>query len=202
MEQQKSSGKQRLNGKRIAILATDGFEQAELEKPRAAFASEGAQTVLVAPKSGEIQGFHHHDKGDRFKVDEELERADPSKYDALLLPGGVINPDQLRMLPKAVEFVRAFAQSDKPIFAICHGPWTLVEADVVRGRKLTSWPSLKTDLKNAGANWVDQEVVCDRGLVTSRKPDDIPAFVAKAIEELNEPQHLGARSANAPSAPH
>jgi len=194
MDQQTRSGKQRLQGKRIAILATDGFEQSELEKPRAAFDSEGAKTVIVSPKSGQIQGFQHHDKGATFKVDQALEQADVQSFDALLLPGGVINPDQLRTVPKAVEFVRSFAQSGKPIFAICHGPWTLVEADVVRGRKLTSWPSVKTDLKNAGANWVDQEVVSDRGLITSRKPDDIPAFVEKAIEELSAPQQAAARA--------
>jgi len=185
MEQQTKSGKQRLQGKRIAILATDGFEQSELEKPRAAFDSEGAKTMIVSPKSGQIQGYQHFDKSDMFQVDQPLEQADVQSFDALLLPGGVINPDQLRMLPKAVEFVRSFAKSGKPIFAICHGPWTLVEADLVRGRKVTSWPSLKTDLKNAGASWVDQEVVSDRGIITSRKPDDIPAFVASAIEELS-----------------
>jgi protease I len=185
MEKQTGSGKQRLQGKRIAILATDGFEQSELEKPRAAFDSEGAKTVIVSPKIGQIQGYHHFDKSDTFKVDQSLEQADVQSFDALLLPGGVINPDQLRMLPKAVDFVRNFAKSEKPIFAICHGPWTLVEADVVRGRKVTSWPSVKTDLKNAGATWVDQEVVSDRGIITSRKPDDIPAFVEKAIEELS-----------------
>jgi len=141
--------------------------------------------MIVSPKSGQIQGYQHFDKSDMFQVDQPLEQADVQSFDALLLPGGVINPDQLRMLPKAVEFVRSFAKSGKPIFAICHGPWTLVEADLVRGRKVTSWPSLKTDLKNAGASWVDQEVVSDRGIITSRKPDDIPAFVASAIEELS-----------------
>jgi len=194
MEKQTKSS-QRLQGKRIAILATDGFEQSELEKPRAAFDSEGAKTVIVSPKSGQIQGYQHYDKSDTFKVDQALEQADVQSFDALLLPGGVINPDQLRMLPKAVDFVRNFAKSGKPIFAICHGPWTLVEADVVRGRKVTSWPSVKTDLKNAGASWVDQEVVSDRGIITSRKPDDIPAFVEKAIEELSSAK---AETAHAP----
>jgi protease I len=172
---------QNLEGKRIAILATDGFEQAELIAPRKALVAEGAETVVIAPKSGEIQGFTHHDKADKLRVDQTLEQAKPETFDGLLLPGGALNPDALRMDPKAVAFVRSFAAAGKPIAAICHGPWTLVEADVVRDRTLTSWPSLKTDLRNAGAQWVDQEVVQDGNLVTSRKPDDIPAFTAAAI---------------------
>jgi protease I len=178
-----------LGGKKIAILVTDGFEQVEMVKPREAFDQAGATTTLVAPRSGSVQGWNHDEKGTKFPVDLVLDQADAAQFDALLLPGGVMNPDQLRQNPAAVSFVKAFATAGKPIAAICHGPWTLIEADAVRGRKMTSWPSLKTDLQNAGANWVDQQVVTDRGLVTSRKPDDIPAFVKKAIEEFTEPQH-------------
>jgi protease I len=179
----------KLSGKVIAILATDGVEQSELEKPRAAFEEAGATTRLVSPQAGAIQAFAHHDKGKRFDVDIPLREADANEFDALLLPGGVMNPDTLRTIPQAVEFVRGFAVAGKPIAAICHGPWSLVEADLVRGRTLTSWPSLMTDLKNAGAIWVDREVVVDRGLVTSRKPDDLPAFIGKAIEEFGEGRH-------------
>lgn len=170
-----------LRGRKIAILATDGFEQVELEKPRTALEEAGALTVVVAPNGPQIQGFKHFDRGDTVKVDAKLDDVRADEFDALLLPGGALNPDQLRAIPKAVEFVRAFAQTGKPIAAICHGPWTLVEADVVRGRTLTSWPSLRTDLRNAGANWVDQEVVVDGRLVTSRKPADIPAFAREMI---------------------
>lgn len=191
---------QPLAGKTIAILATDGFEQVELEEPRRALDEAGAKTVLVSPKEGGwIQGFHHHDKADPFPVDIELKNADPNQFDALLLPGGALNPDQLRALPEAVAFVRAFAETGRPIAAICHGPWTLVEANVVRGRTLTSWPSIKTDLINAGANWVDREVVADRGLVTSRKPDDIPAFNKKMIEAFAEKQHQRHNDVHHPS---
>jgi protease I len=179
----------RLAGKKIAILATDGFEQAELVEPKRAFEQAGAETVVVSPKSGQIQGYNHHDRGDTVPVNQTLKEADPERFDALLLPGGVLNPDQLRVMPEAVTFVKSFVSAGKPIAAICHGPWTLIEADGVRGRKVTSWPSLKSDLSNAGANWVDVEVVTDRGLVTSRKPSDIPAFVAKAIEEIAEGRH-------------
>lgn len=178
-----------LKGKRIAILATDGVEQSELAKPREAFDAAGARTVLVAPRAGHIQGVEAHQNGRRFAVDVELIDADPDSFDALLLPGGVANPDALRTLPEAVSFVRHFAEAGKPIAAICHGPWSLVEADLVRGRTVTSWPSLRTDLTNAGAIWVDREVVVDHGLVTSRKPDDLPAFIRKAIEEFNEGRH-------------
>lgn len=178
-----------LKGKTIAILATDGVEQSELEKPRAAFDQAGARTLLVSPRSGEIQGVTHQQNGRKFLVDVELVDANPDGFDALLLPGGVANPDTLRTIPEAVSFVRHFAEAGKPIAAICHGPWSLVEADLVRGRTLTSWPSLKTDLKNAGAIWVDREVVVDRGLVTSRNPDDLPAFIGKAIEEFKEGRH-------------
>lgn len=188
-EQFRTGGGRSLAGKTVAFLATDGFEQVELTEPRRLLEEQGAKTVLISPKDGEIQGFHHHDKADKVKVDVSLHEADPADYDGLVLPGGALNPDELRTIPEAVQFVKRFAASGKPIAAICHGPWTLVEADVVRGRKVTSWPSVRTDLMNAGAEWVDREVVVDRGLVTSRKPDDIPAFVQKTIEELKEPQH-------------
>ena len=178
-----------LKGKTIAILATDGVEQSELEKPRQAFDEAGARTLLVSPHTGQIQGVEHHEKGHSFAVDLELADAKADDFDALLLPGGVANPDTLRTIPEAISFVRHFAEAGKPIAAICHGPWSLVEADLVRGRTLTSWPSLKTDLTNAGAIWIDREVVVDRGLITSRKPDDLPAFISKAIEEFNEGRH-------------
>jgi protease I len=178
-----------LQGKAIAILATDGVEQSELEEPRDAFDAAGATTRLVSLRAGAIQGFSHGEKSKRFHVDLTLSDARASDFDALLLPGGVANPDALRVEPQVVELVRDFATAGKPIAAICHGAWSLVEADLVRGRTLTSWPSLKTDLKNAGAIWVDREVVVDRGLVTSQKPADLPAFIAKAIEEISEGRH-------------
>ena len=184
---QNETGK--LQGKRIAILATDGVEQSELEKPRVAFEAAGAKTLLVSIHAGAIQGVEHHVNGKSFAVDLELSEAKAEDFDALLLPGGVANPDTLRVDADAMQFVRNFAEAGKPIAAICHGPWSIVEADLVRGRTLTSWPSLMTDLKNAGAIWVDREVVVDRGLVTSRKPDDLPAFIAKAIEEFSEGRH-------------
>ena len=185
-----------LDGMKVAILAAEGFEQAELVEPRKALDLAGAQTLVVSPAKGEVQGWQHFDKGDKVKVDIALDAADPEEFDALLLPGGVANPDQLRTLPAAVAFVRAFFDAGKPVAAICHAPWTLVEAGVVEGRKLTSWPSLRTDLTNAGATWVDQEVVVDNGLVTSRKPADIPAFNQKMIEEFAEGTHPGQRSRN------
>ncbi len=175
----------KLNGKKIAILATDGFEQAELMEPRKALDEAGAKTVVISLKSGEIKGWKLKDWGDKVKVDKTLDDANPNDYDALVLPGGVINPDHLRMEPKAVNFVRQFVSTGRPVAAICHGPWTLVEADVVRGKKVTSWPSVKTDLKNAGANWVDQEVVTDGQFIFSRKPDDIPAFSKTIIEAVS-----------------
>jgi protease I len=181
----------RLNGKRIAILATEGFEQSELEQPREALDRVGAETDIVSPRDGEIRAWDEDNFGDTFEVDVKLADANPDDYDGLLLPGGVMNPDKLRLEPKAVAFVRAFFAAGKPVAAICHGPQVLIEADVVRGRKMTSYPSVKKDLMNAGANWVDQEVVVDNGLVTSRKPDDIPAFNAKMIEEFAEGQHAG-----------
>jgi protease I len=180
---------QKLSGKRVAILATDGFEQSELTEPMKALQEAGAKAEIVSPKSGQIQGWKHFDKADFFKVDRTVDQASPDDYDALMLPGGVANPDQLRLNEKAIRFIKAFVDAKKPIAAICHGPWTLIDAGAVRGRKMTSWPSLKTDLRNAGAEWVDQEVVTDQGLVTSRKPDDLPAFNRKMIEEFAEGPH-------------
>jgi protease I len=179
-----------MKGKRVAILVTDGFEQVEMTSPRKALDDAGALTTLISPKESEVQGWNHQIKGEKFRVEEELKSADANDYDALLLPGGVANPDQLRTIPEAVEFVRSFFKAHKPVAAICHGPWLLVEAGVVRGYKMTSWPSLKTDLINAGAKWVDSAVVVDRGLVTSRKPDDLPVFNQKMIEEFShQPVH-------------
>jgi protease I len=173
-----------LDGKRIAILATDMFEQVELVEPRKALEDAGAETELVSLEEGEIQGFNHYDKADTIPVDKAVEDASADEYDALLLPGGVGNPDTLRTDQNAVGFVRSFIDSGKPVAAICHAPWMLVEADVVRGRKLTSFASIKTDVKNAGGNWVDDEVVLEGGVVTSRSPADIPAFNKRMIEEF------------------
>ena len=173
-----------LSGKRVAILATDGVEQVELTEPRKALDAAGARTMVVSPKSGSIKGWNHTNWGDPIKVDVTLDKTSPDDYDALLLPGGVMNPDHLRMNQQAVNFVRAFFEAGKPVAAICHGPWLLVEADAVRGRNVTSWPSLQTDLRNAGAHWTDSQVVTDHGLVTSRKPDDIPAFAKALIDML------------------
>ncbi|HZZ56497.1 MAG TPA: type 1 glutamine amidotransferase domain-containing protein [Opitutaceae bacterium] len=181
----------KLKNKRIAILVTDGFEQAELEQPKQALDEAGAQTEIVSPKDEEVVAWDETDFGDKFDVDVKLKDADAGDYDALLLPGGVMNPDKLRLLPEAVEFVRAFFAAGKPVAAICHGPQLLIEADLVRGRKLTSFPSLRRDLINAGAQWVDEEVVTDQGLVTSRKPADIPRFNEKMIEEFGEGFHAG-----------
>jgi protease I len=177
---------QQLNGKRVAILVADGFEQVELTEPKLALELAGATTQIVSPAKGQVKGWNHTEWGDQFPVDLPLEQARPDDFDALLLPGGVMNPDKLRMNRQAVQFVKAFFDAGKPIAAICHGPWTLIEAGVVRGRKMTSYESIQTDLKNAGANWVDQEVVNDQGIVTSRKPADIPAFNRKMIEEFAE----------------
>jgi protease I len=182
-----------LEGKRIAFLATDGVEQVELTEPWKAVEQAGGTPQLVSVDSGEVQAFNHLDKGDTFKVDATASDADASGYDALVLPGGVANPDFLRTDEDAVAFVRAFFEQGKPVAAICHAPWTLIEADVVRGRTVTSWPSLQTDLRNAGATWVDEEVHVDEGLVTSRKPDDLPAFCAKLVEEFCEGVHEGQR---------
>ena len=182
-----------LRGKKIAILATDGFEQVELTEPRKALSNVGATTVVIAPKNGEIKGWNRKDWGQAVKVDLLLSEANPHDYDALLLPGGVMNPDHLRMDPAAVNFVRQFVSTGRPIAAICHGPWTLIEADALRGKTVTSWPSLKTDIKNAGAIWVDQAVVTDGQFIFSRKPDDIPAFNKAIIEALVQtPEHANA----------
>jgi protease I len=178
-----------LKGRRVAILATNGVEQSELEKPRAALEEAGAETELVSPERDEIWAWNEHEKGDSFPVDVQLKNASPDEYDALLLPGGVMNPDKLRTLPEAVRFARSFFEAGKPVAAICHGPQTLIDADVVSGRKLTSYPSIKADLQNAGAEWVDQTVVVDQGFVTSRKPSDIPDFNRKMIEEFAEGIH-------------
>jgi protease I len=182
-----------LNGKRVAIVATDMVEQVELLEPRKALDEAGARTDVISIEPGKIQGFNHYDKGDEIPVDRTIEEASADEYDALLLPGGVGNPDVLRTDENVVSFVRDFFEQGKPVAAICHGPWTLVEAGVVRNRTLTSWPSIQTDIRNAGGNWVDEEVHVDQGLVTSRKPDDIPAFNAKMIEEFAEGKHAEQR---------
>ena len=178
-----------LQGRKIAFLATDGVEQIEYTDPRKAVEEAGATAHLVALEPGEIQGFNHLDRGDRFPVDKAVAEASADDYDGLVLPGGVANPDALRADKDAVQFVRSFFEAGKPVASICHGAWTLVEADVVRGRTLTSWPSIRTDIRNAGGTWVDEEVHTDRGLVTSRKPDDLPAFNAKIVEEFAEGVH-------------
>ncbi len=188
------SGK--LNGIRVAIVATQGFEQVELTKPKAALEEAGAKVDVISPKagikSGKIRGWNMTDWGDSVKVDVELSEAKKENYDALLLPGGVMNPDKLRMDHEAVAFIKSFFTANQPVAAICHGPWMLIEADVVRGKTMTSWPSLQTDLRNAGAKWVDEEVVEDNGLVTSRKPDDIPAFNQRTIELFSKAAHHAA----------
>lgn len=190
----------RLEGMRVAILAADMFEQVEMTEPRKALQQAGAQTFLVSSSQGQVQGAKHYDKADRFPVDMPLEQAKPEEFDALMLPGGVANPDQLRMNKKAVQFVKAFFDAGKPVAAICHAPWTLVEADVVRGRRITSWPSLQTDIRNAGGTWVDEVNVTDQNLTTSRKPDDIPKFneamlhlfeAARTRGELRQTQRVG-----------
>ena len=180
---------EQLRGKQVAILATDGVEQVELIEPRKALDAAGARTVVVSLKSGSIKGWDHDHWGTTIPVDQTLEDARADQFDALMLPGGVMNPDYLRQNDRAVQFVRHFFEAGKPVAAICHAPWLLVEADVVDGRTITSWPSLRTDIRNAGGNWVDREVVTDQGLVTSRKPDDIPAFNRKMIEEFAEGVH-------------
>jgi len=179
----------RLDNKKVAFLATDGVEQVELTEPWKKVEEEGGTPELVSLESGEIQGFEHLDHGDTFEVDRTVKEASEADYDGLVLPGGVANPDFLRADEGAVAFVRSFFEAQKPVAAICHAPWTLVEADVVRDRKLTSWPSLRTDIVNAGGNWVDEQVVVDNGLVTSRKPDDLPAFCDKLAEEICEGKH-------------
>jgi len=183
-----------LSGKRVAILATDGVEQVELTEPRKALDQAGAKTSVVSPKDGKIKGWQHDHWGDEIPVDVPLGSARADDFDALMLPGGVMNPDHLRQDQRAVQFVQDFFKAGKPVAAICHGPWLLVEANVVRDRTVTSWPSLQTDIRNAGGDWVDREVVTDEGLVTSRKPDDIPAFNRKMIEEFAEGPHTGQRT--------
>lgn len=173
-----------LNGKRIAILVAEGFEQSEMTQPKQALEDAGAKTVVVSPDDGHVQGWKHFEKADKFRVDLPLAAAKGEEFDALVLPGGVANPDQLRTDPRAVEFVRHFVQAGKPIGAICHGPWTLIEAGGVAGRRMTSWPSLRSDLENAGAQWVDEEVVVDRSLVSSRKPADLPAFNRELVQQI------------------
>ena len=191
---------QGLQGKKIAFLvANEGVEQIELTRPWDAVREAGAEVELIAPDSGEVQAFNHLDKADTFSVDRKVSDARAEHYHGLVLPGGVVNPDQLRTVPEAVAFARSFFEAGKPVGVICHGPWTLVEADVVKGRTITSWPSLKTDIRNAGGNWVDEEVHVDGGLVTSRKPDDLEAFCAKAIEEIGEGIHERQREATVPS---
>ena len=170
-----------LQGLNIAILATNGFEQVEMTQPRQAFNDAGASTYLISPAGEKVRGWNHFDKADEFMVDLPLDKANADDYDALLLPGGVANPDQLRTNDTAVKFIKAFFEANKPVAAICHGPWTLIEADAVKGRKVTSWSSLKTDLTNAGANWVDESAVVDGNLITSRNPDDLPNFINSAI---------------------
>jgi protease I len=181
----------RLEGMRVAILLENMFEQAELTEPRKALEQAGAQTVLVSPQSGEVQGVNHDEKGDTFKVDLTLDRAQPEEFDALLLPGGVANPDRLRTNKRAMEFVKSFVDAAKPIAAICHGPWTLIETDAVRGYRLTSWPSLQTDIRNAGGTWVDEVNVTDRNITTSRKPDDIPKFNEAMLHLFEESRTRG-----------
>jgi protease I len=184
----------KLDGKRIAFLvAPEGTEQVELTEPWKAVEAEGATPELISTDDGEIQAFNHLDKGDTFKVDRTVADADVADYDGLVLPGGVANPDFLRTDEKAVAFARGFFEAAKPVGVICHGPWTLVEADVLKGRTITSWPSVQTDIRNAGGKWVDEEVVVDEGLVSSRKPDDLPAFCAKIVEEFCEGEHAGQR---------
>jgi deglycase len=178
-----------LQGRKVAFLATDGVEQIEYTEPRKAVEQAGAEAHLVSLEPGEIQGFNHLDKGDRFPVDKAVVQASAGDYDGLVLPGGVANPDFLRADKDAVQFVRSFFEAGKPVASICHGAWTLVEAGVVKGRTLTSWPSIRTDIENAGGTWVDEEVHVDKGLVTSRKPDDLPAFCARTIEEIAEGVH-------------
>jgi protease I len=179
----------KLDGKKVAILVADGFEQVEMTKPREALDEAGAETKIVSLKSGKIQGMHHADKGDRFDVDLAVDQARPEEFDALIIPGGLLNPDALRSNENALEFTRHFFREGKPVATICHGPQVLISAGLVRGRTMTSWPAIKADMRNAGANWVNGEVVVDNGLVTSRKPDDIPAFNKKMIEEFSEGRH-------------
>ena len=184
---------QKLQGKKVAIVATDGFEQVELTEPKKALEAAGATVDVISPNPGEIKGWNHTDWGEKVKVTKTLDQAKPADYDALVLPGGQINPDKLRLEPKAVAFVKDFVASGKPVGAICHGPWLLVEADVLKGRTVTSWPSIRTDVRNAGAHWVDEEVVTDGNLTTSRKPDDLPAFNERLTQQIAESKHTPAK---------
>lgn len=186
----------RLDGKKVAILATDGFEQSELFEPKKALESEGATVSIVSLKSGEIKGWDEKDWGDTISVDLTLDEANAENFDALQLPGGVMNPDKLRVDEKAIQFVKAFFDAGKPVAAICHAPWTLINAEVVKGRNMTSYPTLRKDLENAGAKWADEEVIVDNGLVTSRNPNDLPAFNRKLIEEIAEGKHTKQMTAN------
>lgn len=179
----------KLSGRRVAVLVDNGFEQVEMTKPLEALRDAGAEAVIVSPQKDRVKGWKHTEWGDEFPVDVPLERARADEFDALVLPGGQMNPDTLRMNDRAVSFAREFVEAGKPVAAICHGPWLLVEADVVRGRRVTSWPSIRTDLRNAGAEWVDESVVVDSGLVTSRRPEDIPDFNRKMVEEIAEGVH-------------
>ncbi|HKH07574.1 MAG TPA: type 1 glutamine amidotransferase domain-containing protein [Agromyces sp.] len=183
-----------LDGKKVAFLLTDGVEQVEFTEPWSALKKAGAEVTLVSPTEGTVLGFDHLDKADTFDVDLDVAGADAAAFDAIVLPGGVVNADHLRMDAASVAFVRSFFEQHKPVAAICHAPWILIEAGVVRGRSLTSYPSLKTDLVNAGADWSDEEVVVDQGLVTSRRPADLPAFIDKVIEEIGEGEHAGQRA--------
>lgn len=191
----------KLSGKKVAILAADGFEEVELTKPRKALDDAGAKTSVVSIKAGKIQGMNHADKGAAVAVDLTLEDAKPQEFDALLIPGGLMNPDTLRSTDEALEFVRHFFRQGKPVATICHAAWVLIDAEVVSGRTITCWPAIKTDVRNAGATWVDQDVVVDNGLVTSRKPDDIPAFNEKMIEEFAEGRHPAASTPAKQAAP-
>jgi len=190
----KGEAMENLKGVKVAILVTDGFEQVELTEPRKALDDAGADTSIISPKRDVVRGWNFTDWGDNFAVDVPLDQARPEDFDALLLPGGVINPDRLRTEPKAVEFVKSFFSADKPVAAICHGPWTVIEAQAARGKRIAAWPSLKTDLTNAGAQWIDQEVVVDGKLVSSRKPDDIPAFNREMINVFSRARSEAARS--------
>ena len=185
----------KLDGKKVAILVADGFEQMEMTKPRKALDEAGAQTKIVSLKSGKVQGMNHMDKGDKFDVDLTLNEARPEEFDALMVPGGLYNPDVMRTNDRAMNFARYFFREGKPVAVICHGPQLLISADLVRGRRMTSWPAIRVDMRNAGARWVDEEVVVDNGLVSSRKPDDIPAFNRKMIEEFAEGPHKAAFAA-------
>ena len=178
-----------LTGKRVAIVVANGFEQVEMTSPREALDEAGAETYLISIEESRVKGWKHTDWGDTFEVDVPIEEAAPDDFDALLLPGGVMSPDKLRQDERVLEFVRAFFEEGKPVAAICHGPWTLIDAEVAEGRRMTSYPSIRKDLENAGAEWTDQEVVVDNGLVTSRKPEDLPAFNAKMLEEIAEGRH-------------